>query len=133
MFYLTLASGEWLHQIMRKYPITTVEGGPIAGIIGGIILGELLDENDIIVIDGGSTTTKAGLATSLTPQAKWNIGLNKMIGMQVINQGASYKYQRLVGGTSIVWVDEAKPSGWTRGGRLKAWTSMLWNGRKSQH
>ena len=73
VFYLTLASGEWLHQIMQKYPITTVEGGPIAGIIGGIILGELLDENDIIVIDGGSTTTTVGLAIGLDTQVKHGI------------------------------------------------------------
>jgi len=110
VFYLTLASGGMAKSdYAKKYPITTVEGGPISGIIGGIILGELLDENDIIIIDGGSITTKAGLAKNLTPQVSteyWieqddsNAGYPTKVPVININEIGT-------GGTSIVWVDEA--------------------------
>lgn len=110
VFYLTLAAGGMAtSDYAKKYPITTVEGGPIAGIIGGIILGRLLDENNIIVIDGGSTTTKAGLAKDLTPQVnteywieqdEWNAGYPTKVPVININEIGT-------GGTSIVWVDEA--------------------------
>ena len=43
LFYLTLASGGMATlDYAKKYPIATVEGGPIAGIIGGITLGRLI-------------------------------------------------------------------------------------------
>lgn len=110
VFYLTLAAGGMAtSDYAKKYPITTVEGGPIAGIIGGIILGRILDERDIIVIDGGSTTTKAGLAQNLTPQVnteywieqdEWSSGYPTKVPVININEIGT-------GGTSIIWVDEA--------------------------
>ncbi|MGI6485868.1 MAG: hydantoinase/oxoprolinase family protein [Tepidanaerobacteraceae bacterium] len=110
VFYLTLASGGMATlEYVKQYPITTVEGGPIAGIMGGTVLGHLLDENNIIVIDGGSTTTKAGLAKDLTPQVsteywieqdEWNAGYPTRVPVMSINEIGT-------GGTSIVWVDEA--------------------------
>lgn len=110
VFYLTLAAGGMAtSDYAKKYPITTVEGGPIAGIIGGIILGNILDEKDIIVIDGGSTTTKAGLAKDLTPQVnteywieqdEYNSGYPTKVPVISINEIGT-------GGTSKVWVDEA--------------------------
>lgn len=110
VFFLTLASGGMAtSDYAKQFPITTVEGGPIAGIMGGVLLGRLLSENNIIVIDGGSTTTKAGLAKNLTPQLdtecwieqdEWNAGYP--IRVPAINI-----HEIGTGGTSIVWVDEA--------------------------
>ncbi|MGB9803526.1 hydantoinase/oxoprolinase family protein [Desulfofundulus sp.] len=110
IFYLTLAAGGMAtSDYAKKFPITTVEGGPIAGIMGGLILGRLLDENNIIVIDGGSTTTKAGLAKDLTPQVnteywieqdEWNAGYPTRVPVINIHEIGT-------GGTSIIWVDEA--------------------------
>lgn len=110
VFYLTLAAGGMAtSDYAKKYPITTVEGGPIAGIIGGTILGRLLDENNIIIIDGGSTTTKAGLAKDLTSQInteywieqdEWNPGYPTRVPVINITEIGT-------GGTSLVWVDEA--------------------------
>ncbi len=109
-FYLTLASGGMATaKYAKKFPITTVEGGPISGIIGGTSIGELLDKRDIIVIDGGSTTTKAGLAENLTPktkteywieQSKYNPGYPTKVPVVDIQEIGN-------GGTSIVWADEA--------------------------
>jgi len=109
-FYLTLASGGMATaKYAKQYPITTVEGGPISGIMGGTSIGELIDKEDIIVIDGGSTTTKAGLAENLTPKTKteywieqdeYNPGYPTKVPVVDIQEIGN-------GGTSIVWSDEA--------------------------
>ncbi len=110
VFYLTLAAGGMAtSDYAKKYPITTVEGGPIAGIVGGIFLARLLNENNVIVIDGGSTTTKAGLAKDLTPQ----VSTEYWIEQDEQNAGYPTKVPAMAiteigtGGTSMVWVDEA--------------------------
>lgn len=110
IFYLTLAAGGMASsEFSKEFPITTVEGGPIAGIMGSIILGRLINEKNIIVIDGGSTTTKAGLAKELACQVnteywieqdEWNAGYPTRVPVININEIGT-------GGTSIVWVDEA--------------------------
>ncbi len=109
-FYLTLASGGMATaKYAKQFPITTIEGGPISGIMGGTSVGELIDKEDIIVIDGGSTTTKAGLAENLTPKTKTEYWVEQdeysagypakvpVVDIQEIGNG----------GTSIVWSDEA--------------------------
>jgi len=110
VFYLTLASGGMTSlDFAKQYPITTIEGGPVSGIIGGTSLGKLISEEDIIIIDGGSTTTKAGLAKHLTPQInteywieqnEWDSGYPIRVPSININEIGT-------GGTSIIWVDEA--------------------------
>ncbi|MCR4428524.1 MAG: hydantoinase/oxoprolinase family protein [Caldiserica bacterium] len=110
VFYLTLAAGGMAtSEFSKSFPIATVEGGPVAGIMGSIILGRLLDEKNLIVIDGGSTTTKAGLAKELQcqinteywiEQDEWNAGYPTRVPVININEIGT-------GGTSIVWVDEA--------------------------
>ena len=109
-FYITLAAGGMATSTYAKYhPITTVEGGPISGIIGGLILGKLIGENNIIILDGGSTTTKAGLAKDFTPEVKteywieqddWNSGYPARVPIINIHEIGT-------GGTSLIWIDEA--------------------------
>ncbi len=109
VFYLTLATGGMAtSDYAKKNPITTIEGGPIAGIIGSIILSRKLNENNIIIIDGGSTTTKASLAKELTSQVsteyfieqdEWNAGYPIRVPVVNISEIGT-------GGTSIVWIDE---------------------------
>ncbi len=109
-FYLTLASGGMATaKYAKDFPINTVEGGPISGIMGATTVGELIDEKDIIVIDGGSTTSKAGLAENLTPktkteywieQDKYNPGYPAKVPVVDIQEVGN-------GGTSIIWSDEA--------------------------
>jgi len=111
VFYLTLASGGMVvSDYAKRFPIFTIEGGPISGFMGGIMLSEILQKNNIIVIDGGSTTTKAGLAKDLRPQIStdywveqddWNAGYPIRVPTLNINEIGT-------GGTSIVWVDEAR-------------------------
>lgn len=109
-FYITLSSGGVVtSEYAKSYPITTIEGGPISGIIGGTRLASLLGIRNIIVIDGGSTTTKAGLAKDLTPrvhteywieQDEWNAGYPLRVPTLDIHEVG-------LGGTSIIWVDDA--------------------------
>ncbi len=109
-FYITLSSGGVVtSDYAKKYPIFTIEGGPISGIMGGARLSSFLGRKNIIVIDGGSTTTKAGLAKELTPkvyteywieQDDWNAGYPLRVPTLDITEIG-------LGGTSIIWIDDA--------------------------
>ena len=92
----------------RKFPIYTVESGPVAGVIGAISIAEAVNEKDIISLDGGSTTTKASLVEALNPEVtteyyverdRFRPGFPIMVPVvKTVEIGN--------GGTSIVWIDE---------------------------
>jgi N-methylhydantoinase A len=92
----------------RKYPIYTVESGPVAGVIGAIGVAEAIGEKDIMALDGGSTTTKASLVEGLNPEVtteyyverdRFRPGFPIMIPVvRTVEIGN--------GGTSIAWIDE---------------------------
>lgn len=46
---------------MKKTPIHMVESGPVAGVFGAAVLGELIGEENIIAFDIGGTTAKCSL------------------------------------------------------------------------
>jgi len=107
-YVMTASAGTVTSGYAKNYPIFTVEGGPIAGIIGGINLGELLGEKNIIVLDGGSTTTKAGLVEGLKPKVTTEYYIERdrfrpgypvrVPVVEIVEVGN--------GGTSIAWIDE---------------------------
>jgi len=107
-FVMLAAAGMATSTFARKYPIFTVEGGPVAGIVGGTVLAEILGYSDLIVLDGGSTTTKAGLVKGLLPRITTDYYVDrdrfrpgyplKVPVVEVIEVGN--------GGTSIAWVDD---------------------------
>jgi N-methylhydantoinase A len=108
-FYIALASGGLSTSDYAKlFPIRTVEGGPISGIMGGIYLGKMLKEENLIVIDGGSTTIKAGLAKKLSPEVSTEYWVEK----DEYHEGYPIKIPTVNiseignGGTSIIWIDE---------------------------
>ena len=92
----------------RRFPIYTVESGPVAGVIGAIGVAEAVGEKDIITLDGGSTTTKASLVEGLNPEVtteyyverdRFRPGFPVMIPVvRTVEIGN--------GGTSIAWIDE---------------------------
>src|SRR5699024_10407652 len=45
----------------KKYPINLVESGPVAGVYGAALLGEIIGEKNIIAFDIGGTTAKCSL------------------------------------------------------------------------
>ena len=93
---------------VKEFPIFAVESGPIAGIIGGIELAKQIGEKNIIVLDGGSTTTKAGLVENLTQKvnseyqinrSKFNPGYPIKVPVTEIEEVGN-------GGTSIAWIND---------------------------
>ncbi|MEM0212584.1 MAG: hydantoinase/oxoprolinase family protein [Saccharolobus sp.] len=91
-----------------KFPIYTLESGPVAGVIGAIKVGEMLGLNNIIAIDGGSTTTKASLVRDLEPSITTDYYINR----DRYNPGYPVKVPTIDiveignGGTSIAWIDD---------------------------
>ena len=107
-FYSMLSNGGMASfDFVKEYPIYAVESGPIAGIIGGVAIAELIGEKNVIVLDGGSTTTKAGLVENLTPKvhSEYHVGRDRF------NPGYPVKVPVIEieevgnGGTSIAWID----------------------------
>jgi N-methylhydantoinase A len=92
----------------RRFPIYTVESGPVAGVIGALGVAEAISEKDIISLDGGSTTTKASLVEGLNPEVtteyyverdRFRPGFPVMVPvLRTVEIGN--------GGTSIAWIDE---------------------------
>ncbi len=108
-FYVMLANGGMAtSDFAKNYPITTVEGGPTGGIIGATVLGNVLDEENLLVLDGGSTTTKAGLVRGRTPKTKTDYYIER----DKYNPGYPVRVPVVDiveignGGTSIGWIDE---------------------------
>ena len=108
-FYIMLSNaGVAVAEFVKSYPITSVEGGPIAGVVGALALAEALGERNIIVMDGGSTTTKASLVKDLSPRITTDYHVErdkfrpgypvKVPTVEVVEIGN--------GGTSIAWIDE---------------------------
>lgn len=91
----------------RRYPITTMESGPIAGVIGSIAVSERLGLGDILTLDGGSTTTKASLVQDRTPTT----GTEHYVQRDENNPGYPVFVPTVEvvevgnGGTSIAWID----------------------------
>jgi N-methylhydantoinase A len=107
-FYVMLAnSGMSLTNFAKKYPIYAIEGGPVAGVVGGIIIGESIKIKDAMVLDGGSTTTKASLIKNLQPKITTEYYVNR----DRTNPGYPVRVPVVEtieignGGTSIIWID----------------------------
>ena len=92
----------------KEFPIYSVESGPIAGVIGGISTAALLKERNIIVIDGGSTTTKASLVENLIQKvnSEYYIGRNKFNPGYPLRIPVTDIEEVGNGGTSIALVDD---------------------------
>ncbi len=108
-FFSMLSNGGMASfDFVREFPIYSIESGPIAGVIGGMAIAELLNERNVIILDGGSTTTKASLVEDLTPK----VNSEYFVGRDKFNPGYPVKIPVIEieevgnGGTSIAWIDE---------------------------
>jgi N-methylhydantoinase A len=92
----------------RKYPIYTVESGPVAGVMGAISVAEAIGEKDIIALDGGSTTTKASLIEGLNPEVttEYYVERDRFRPGYPIMVPVVRTVEIGNGGTSIAWIDE---------------------------
>lgn len=108
-FYAMLSNGGMsTFQFAEDYPVYTMESGPIGGVMGAISLGEVIDENNIISLDGGSTTTKASLVQDLSPRIKkeYHVGRDQFRPGYPVEIPVVDTVEVGNGGTSVAWIDE---------------------------
>jgi N-methylhydantoinase A len=93
----------------KARPITLVESGPVAGIMGAAIIGETIGRPDVIALDIGGTTAK----TSLIEHGKVKVTTEYRIGWEPASPGYPVKVPVVdiveigAGGGSIAWLDDA--------------------------
>ncbi|WP_432354171.1 hydantoinase/oxoprolinase family protein [Sporosarcina sp. A2] len=93
----------------KETPISMVESGPVAGIFGAAVLGEMIGEKNIIAFDIGGTTAKC----SLIENGEVKVSTDYYIERD--NRHAGYPIKTPVvdiveignGGGSIAWIDPA--------------------------
>jgi N-methylhydantoinase A len=93
----------------EKTPITMLESGPVAGVIGAALIGELIGQPNVIALDIGGTTAKTSLIehgevkTTTQYRVDWRPDYPgypvKVPVVDIVEIGA--------GGGSIAWFDEA--------------------------
>lgn len=91
----------------KKSPINMVESGPVAGIYGAAVLGQILGEENIIAFDIGGTTAKCSLIT------KGEVRVTTDYYIERTDKTAGYPLKVPVvdiveignGGGSIAWID----------------------------
>jgi N-methylhydantoinase A len=96
-------------EMARQAPIRTCESGPVAGVIGAAVIGDLLDEPNVISLDIGGTTVKSSLVENGVPRITadyrieyrrdWEGYPIKVPTVDIVEIGA--------GGGSIAWIDKA--------------------------
>lgn len=92
----------------KDYPINLVESGPVAGIYGAAVLGEMIGESNIIAFDIGGTTAKCSLINNSEIRVTTDYYIEKT------EKNAGYPIKAPVvdiveignGGGSIAWIDE---------------------------
>lgn len=92
----------------RKFPIYTVESGPVAGVIAAMSIADILGERNIIALDGGSTTTKTSLVEDLTPEVttEYHVERDRFRPGYPIMVPVIRTVEIGNGGTSIAWIDD---------------------------
>jgi N-methylhydantoinase A len=91
-----------------RFPIETVESGPVAGVVGAIAIAKRVGARHIIAMDGGSTTTKASLVHNLTLRFSSDYAVER----DEFRPGYPIKVPVVdineigIGGGSIAWVNE---------------------------
>ncbi len=96
-------------EMARQAPIRTCESGPVAGVIGAAVIGDLLGEPNIITLDIGGTTVKSSLVENGVPRITTDYRIEyrrdwegypiKVPTVDIVEIGA--------GGGSIAWIDKA--------------------------
>lgn len=93
----------------KANPITLVESGPVGGMLGGVALGRLLGESNLLLLDIGGTTAKC----SLVHNGKTRITTDYILEKTPVSAGYPLKTPVIDiveignGGGSIAWLDAA--------------------------
>jgi N-methylhydantoinase A len=96
-------------EMASRTPINMVESGPVGGVIGAAMIGQLLNEQNIITLDIGGTTAKSSLVERGTIRLTGDYFIErtpttagypiKIPVVDIVEIGA--------GGGSIAWIDPA--------------------------
>lgn len=108
-FIMQSNGGTTTFEDAKNAPINMVESGPVAGIYGAAVLGELIGEDNIIALDVGGTTAKC----SLIEEGEVKVTTDYYIERD--DRSAGYPIKAPVidiveignGGGSIAWLDDA--------------------------
>jgi N-methylhydantoinase A len=92
----------------KKYPLNLVESGPVAGVYGAAILGEIIGESNIIAFDIGGTTAKCSLINegSVKVSTDYYIERNDKYAGYPLKVPVVDIVEIGNGGGSIAWIDE---------------------------
>lgn len=95
--------------LSREQPIHLVESGPVGGVIGAKVVGDIIGVRDLITIDVGGTTAKTSLIDGGVPKFTTDYHIErdpqhagypiKVPVVDIVEIGA--------GGGSIAWIDQA--------------------------
>ena len=93
----------------KRVPINTVESGPVAGVIGAAVIGNLIGESNVISLDVGGTTAKTSLVEKGTPRitTEYKIEWRRDYAGYPILAPTIDIVEIGAGGGSIAWVDNA--------------------------
>ncbi|MEM3544532.1 MAG: hydantoinase/oxoprolinase family protein, partial [Nitrososphaerota archaeon] len=107
-FVMLSSGGMASFDFAKDYPIYTIESGPVAGVIGGVYIAKLVGEKNVIILDGGSTTTKASLVEDLTPRVhtEYYVERTRFTAGYPVRVPVVDTFEIGNGGTSIAWIDE---------------------------
>ncbi|MBI3057796.1 MAG: hydantoinase/oxoprolinase family protein [Deltaproteobacteria bacterium] len=91
----------------KKVPVTMMESGPVAGVIGAAALGEAVDCRRMISFDMGGTTAKASLIKDFHPELTSSYYIGGYVSGQPMMLPVVDIVEVGAGGGSIAWIDEA--------------------------
>lgn len=93
----------------KQAPINLVESGPVAGVIGAAVIGELIGERNVISLDIGGTTAKTSLVENGTPKitTEYKIEYRRNFAGYPILAPTVDIVEIGAGGGSIAWIDKA--------------------------
>ncbi len=94
LLFMQSSGGVLPAPLVAKNPVTIIDSGPAAGVVGATRLAERLGLGDLIVLDMGGTTAKAAVIEDgkfgLAPETE--VGGGAALGLRLI-QGAGYVVQ----------------------------------------
>ncbi|WP_312108248.1 hydantoinase/oxoprolinase family protein [Brevibacillus reuszeri] len=108
-FIMQSNGGTTTFEQAKETPINMVESGPVAGVYGAAVLGELIGETNLIAFDIGGTTAKCSLID------KGEVKVSTDYYIERSERSAGYPMKVPVvdiieignGGGSIAWIDDA--------------------------
>lgn len=102
-------SGSTTFAAAREAPIRLVESGPVAGVIGTVLIGELIGEQNLISLDIGGTTAKTSLVQQGEPQitTQYRLEHTRVFAGYPILAPTVDIVEIGAGGGSIAWIDAA--------------------------